>query len=214
MVLGCAAERRSARWQKHIMDISTGASRFLDKLFMLIMQGEQLSLYKSRYAFKSTLQSRCNHLIYFRNTEYASSREGCGGKLLAASRVWTSLCSVICWTNGSDVSGGGYKMKMLSPVVGAWYKDLQTQGLFEVIDWDPESLTIETQHLDGEVSEYDLDAWREMRLEEVEAPEDWRAAFELDDDDLLDPDLPLHPENWASPINSIEPDAMYGVEDY
>lgn len=104
-------------------------------------------------------------------------------------------------------------MKMLSPVVGAWYKDLQTLAVFEVIDWDPGNLTIETQYLDGEVSEYDLDAWREMRLAEVEAPEDWRAAFELDDDDLLDPDLPMHPEDWASPLNSIEPDAMYGVED-
>ena len=50
-------------------------------------------------------------------------------------------------------------------------------------------------------------------LEEVEAPEDWRAAFELDDDDMLDPDLPIHPEDWGSPLNSIEPDAMYGVED-
>ena len=27
------------------------------------------------------------------------------------------------------------------------------------------------------------------------------------------PDLPMHPEDWANPLNSIEPDAMYGVED-
>jgi hypothetical protein len=105
-------------------------------------------------------------------------------------------------------------MKMLSPVIGGWYKDLQSDALFEVIDWDPTTLTIETQYLDGEVSEYDLDAWREMRLQHAEAPEDWRAAFELDDEDLLDPDLPMHPEDWNSPLNSIEPDAMYGVEDF
>lgn len=105
-------------------------------------------------------------------------------------------------------------MKMIIPVVGSWYKDLQTQALFEVIDWDPGNRTIETQYLDGEVSEYDLETWRDMRLAEVEAPEDWRTAFELDDEDLLDPDLPMHPEDWSSPVNSIEPDAMYGVEDY
>jgi hypothetical protein len=104
-------------------------------------------------------------------------------------------------------------MKMLSPVIGAWYEDMQTQALFEVIDWDPTNLTIETQYLDGEVSEYDLDAWREMLLAEVEAPEDWRSAFELDDDDMLDPDLPMHPQDWANPLNSIEPDVMCGVED-
>ena len=59
----------------------------------------------------------------------------------------------------------------------------------------------------------DRSRWREMLLEEAEPPEDWRAAFELDDDDLVDPDLPMHPEDWANPVSSIEPDAMYGVED-
>lgn len=105
-------------------------------------------------------------------------------------------------------------MKMLSPIVGAWYKDLQTHALFEIVAWDPANLLIEVQYLDGAVTEYDLDAWREMPLSQAEAPEDWRTAFELDDDDKLDPDLPLHPEDWSSPLNSIEPDAMYGVEDY
>jgi hypothetical protein len=109
---------------------------------------------------------------------------------------------------------GSQKMKMLRPVVGGWYKDLQTNALFEVVAWDPAALTIETQYLDGEVSEYDLDAWREMLLQRAEAPEDWRTAFELDDDDLLDPDLPFHPEDWNSPLNTIEPDTMYGVEDF
>lgn len=105
-------------------------------------------------------------------------------------------------------------MKTLNPVVGGWYKDLQTNSLFEVIDRDPGTDTIETQYLDGEVAEFDYDAWREMRLEPAEAPEDWRTAFELDDEDNLDPDLPLHPEDWSNPLNMIEPDTMYGVEDY
>ena len=105
-------------------------------------------------------------------------------------------------------------MKMLSPVVGGWYKDLQSDALFEVVDWDPDNLSIEIQCLDGEVAEYDLEAWREMRLVRAEAPEDWRAAFELDDEDLLDPDLPFHPEDWNNPLNLIEPEAMYGVEDF
>ncbi len=113
-----------------------------------------------------------------------------------------------------SLRNGRYKlMKMLRPVVGNWYKDLQTNVLFEVVDWDPTTLTIETQYLDGEVSEYDLDSWSEMQLSVVAAPEDWRTAFELDDDDLLDPDLPMHPEDWANPLSFIEPDAMYGVED-
>ncbi len=105
-------------------------------------------------------------------------------------------------------------MKMLSPVVGGWYKDLQSSMLFEVVAWDPEDHTIEAQYLDGEVTEYDLDAWRQLLLQRVEAPEDWRTAFELDDEENIDPDLPFHPEDWNNPLNSIEPDTMYGVEDF
>ncbi len=105
-------------------------------------------------------------------------------------------------------------MKLQSPVIGAWYKDTQTDNLFEVVDWDPTTLNIEIQYLDGEVSELDLDAWRELMPRRAAAPEDWRSAFELDDEDLLDPDLPMHPEDWGNPLNSIEPDAMYGVEDF
>jgi hypothetical protein len=105
-------------------------------------------------------------------------------------------------------------MKMQYPVVGKWYKDVQIDALFEVVDWDPDAQTIEIQYLDGEVAEFELDSWREMRPQRVEAPEDWRTAFELDDDDLVDPDMPLHPEDWNSPLNFIESETMYGVEDY
>lgn len=105
-------------------------------------------------------------------------------------------------------------MKMLNPEVGRWYQDIQTSALFEIVAWDPSAHTIETQYLDGEVSEYDLDAWREMLLVKAEAPEDWRAPFELDDGDGLDPDLPFHPEDWNNPLNSIEPEFTHGVDDY
>ena len=109
---------------------------------------------------------------------------------------------------------GSKKMKMLSPVVGGWYKDLQNNALFEVVAWDPSALTIEAQYLDGAVTEYDLDGWRELLLEHAEAPEDWRTAYELDDEDGLDPDLPFHPEDWSGPLNNIEPEYMCGVEDF
>jgi len=104
-------------------------------------------------------------------------------------------------------------MKMLSPIVGKWYKDLQTNALFEVVAWDIETLTIEAQYLDGEISEYDLDAWREMLLQTIEPPEDWRTAFELDDEDLKDPDLPYHPEDWRNPLSFIEPEYIHGLDD-
>ena len=81
-------------------------------------------------------------------------------------------------------------MKMLSPVVGGWYKDLQTSALFEVVAWDPSNLCIETQYLDGEVTEYELDTWRQLLLERAEPPEDWRTPYELVDEEGLDRTCP------------------------
>jgi hypothetical protein len=105
-------------------------------------------------------------------------------------------------------------MKPQVPTIGAWYKDLQSGATFEVVAVDPSSQTIETQHIDGEVSEYDNDSWRELLLVNIEEPEDWRNPFELDTDDLTDPDLPFHPEDWSGPLNNIEPEFMNGVEEY
>lgn len=105
-------------------------------------------------------------------------------------------------------------MKLLGPTIGAWYKDQQTGLTFEVVAWDPQTLLVETQLIDGEVGEYDMDSWRELPLISVEEPEDWRNAYELDSADNRDPDLPMHPEDWSGPLNNIEPEFMNGVEEY
>ncbi len=105
-------------------------------------------------------------------------------------------------------------MKLLGPRIGEWYMDIQTGATFEVVDWDPQTLLVETQHIDGEISEYDIESWRELQLITVEPPEDWRTPFELDGDDTHDPDLPFHPEDWSGPLAGIEPEFMHGVEDY
>ena len=104
-------------------------------------------------------------------------------------------------------------MKLLGPQVGNWYKDIQTGAEFEVVAWDPEALLVEVQHIDGEITEYDLDSWKELLLIAIEEPEDWRNPFELDSEDSLDPDQPFHPEDWSGPLSQIEPEYMNGVED-
>jgi hypothetical protein len=105
-------------------------------------------------------------------------------------------------------------MKMLGPSVGSWYMDLQSGATFEVVAWDPQALLVETQLIDGEVGEYDMESWRELFLVSVEAPKDWRNPYELDSEDYADPDLPMHPEDWSGPLNNIEPEFMNGVEEY
>jgi len=104
-------------------------------------------------------------------------------------------------------------MKIPGPQIGKWYKDLQSNALFEVVAWDEAQQCVDIQYLDGEVSEYDLEGWEQLALERAEPPEDWRTPFELDGADNQDPDEPFHPEDWDGPLNHIEPQYTSGVEE-
>lgn len=103
-------------------------------------------------------------------------------------------------------------MARRGPTVGNWYQDADTGCLFEVVAFDDEEGTVEIQHLDGEIEEYELDSWRQLRLGDIAPPEDWRSGFELSQEDATDPDRTLHPDDWSGALNQIEPDQI-GIED-
>ena len=103
-------------------------------------------------------------------------------------------------------------MATIRPVVGNWYQETEQGSIFEVVAYDEEEQTVEIQHLDGEVEEYDLDTWRDMTISGIEPPEDWRSGFELAQEDAELADEPRHPEDWSGALNQIEPDDI-GIED-
>ncbi len=105
-------------------------------------------------------------------------------------------------------------MSLQVPKIGRWYQDQQSGKLFEIVALDDEGSAVQVQYVDGEIESLDLDVWAEMTLQAAAAPEDWRTAFELDLEDGLDPDAPLHPLEGGSPLNRIEPETMLGVEEY
>ena len=105
-------------------------------------------------------------------------------------------------------------MSQLRPVIGQWYQDSRTSALFEIVAWDPDENTVQLQYLDGEIADMDLESWGDLVLLPAAAPEDWRTAFELDDDACVDPDAAFHPPAWGSPLAGVEPEAMLGVEDF
>ncbi|QKT03070.1 hypothetical protein HUS23_04230 [Ectothiorhodospiraceae bacterium 2226] len=67
-------------------------------------------------------------------------------------------------------------MTEYEPMVGQWYRNLEDGRVFEVVAADEE--TVEVQHEDGDVGEYDLDAWYDLALERVEEPADFRGPFD------------------------------------
>lgn len=100
------------------------------------------------------------------------------------------------------------------PVVGDWYQDTDAGVIFEVVAFDEDEGTVEVQHIDGQVEEYDLSVWRQMALGEVAPPEDWRSGFELSREDGVDTDGALHPEDWSGPLDLLEGDDAIPDEDW
>jgi len=76
-------------------------------------------------------------------------------------------------------------MSDVDPIIGNWYRNEETGDDFEVVAIDEDAQTIEIQYFEGELEELDLDAWYELPLEAIEAPEDWSGPYdEVEDDDL------------------------------
>ena len=82
------------------------------------------------------------------------------------------------------------------PIVGSWYKDLENNLKFKVINVEEDSDSIEVQYLNGDIGEYDQDSWYNSTFDYIEEPEDWSAPFgDLEDDDLGYTDLDEHRPN-------------------
>ena len=76
-------------------------------------------------------------------------------------------------------------MSVPVPAIGAWYR-LDGGESFEVVAYDADDGTVEIQYFDGTVEEMDIEDWEtqdeEIRLEEVEPPEDWSGSVDVDNE--------------------------------
>jgi hypothetical protein len=105
-------------------------------------------------------------------------------------------------------------MNNLMPEVSAWYQDVVSGSLFEVVAIDEASSTIEIQLIDGEVGEYDSSSWKQLYLTPAEPPEDWRSPFELNSEDKAYGDQTFVPENWSGALSELEPELMDLGDDF
>ena len=105
-------------------------------------------------------------------------------------------------------------MNKILPEVSAWYQELASGVLFEVVAIDEPNSTTEYQLLDGELGEYDLSTWCQLSIIEAEAPEDWRTPFELNSEDQAYSDQVFVPENFSGDLLHIEPDSLGLGDDF
>ena len=75
-------------------------------------------------------------------------------------------------------------MAVAYPVIGQWFR--RPNGtMLEVVAIDEQDGTIEIQFFDGTIDEVDLEAWPELLLLAVSAPEDWSGSVDMDPEDYV-----------------------------
>lgn len=71
-----------------------------------------------------------------------------------------------------------------NPIPGRWYKDLDKEEEFFVLEVYEDDDIVEIQRYDGDVEEIELDEWNDLNIEPIEPPEDWVGPYddvEIDD---------------------------------
>lgn len=89
------------------------------------------------------------------------------------------------------------------PVVGEWYRDLHGD-IFEVVAVDEEDGTVEVQHFDGTLEEWDLADWRQSPLQAADPPEDWSGSLDIEREDYGVDLEDIRAEEWSSPLDFFD----------
>lgn len=93
------------------------------------------------------------------------------------------------------------------PTIGDWYR--RTGGeLFEVVAVDEDDATIEVQHFDGTVEEFDFESWDEQwedaLIETAQAPEDWTGSVDIEPEDNEQTSDSNSERQWLSPLDYFD----------
>lgn len=90
----------------------------------------------------------------------------------------------------------------LDPVVGQWYQHRDKGELFEVLELAEG--VVDIQDFDGNLSEIDMDTWREMDIELAAEPEDWTGPYDdIEIDDLGYEAADMSARDWREPLQEL-----------
>jgi len=90
------------------------------------------------------------------------------------------------------------------PIIGTWYCHLDKGQRFFVVAVDERARTVEVQHFDGDVEEFDLSAWYQLDIKVCEAPENWSGPLDIDNvDDLGTEITDTRASDWNEPLSEF-----------
>jgi len=97
------------------------------------------------------------------------------------------------------------------PRIGQWYTRRDKGEIFQVVGYDSNSPTIETQTFDGDIDEVDLETWTDLPLAFAEPPEDWTGPVDdVERDDLGYSETGMSGTDWAEPMQSLRAEEEEG----
>jgi hypothetical protein len=96
------------------------------------------------------------------------------------------------------------------PVIGNWYR--HNGGLLEVVAVDSDDGSIEVQHFDGTLEEFDLESWNDLALIEATAPEDWTGSVDVVPEDY-EGERAI-PANATDPLDYLDRHDNFKVSDW
>ena len=99
-----------------------------------------------------------------------------------------------------------------SPIVGDWYR--RANALFEVVAIDRDDGTVEVQHFDGTLEEFDLETWEEQEFEEAQAPEDWTGSVDVEPEDYESEREVSAVATWSDPLTSLDRSEASGYSEW
>lgn len=92
------------------------------------------------------------------------------------------------------------------PRIDQWYAHFDKGQRFFVIDIDEEENTVEIQHFDGDIEEFSLEEWRDLRIVLSEEPENWSGALDIaEKDDLGTGVTDTSSADWSEPGKDFRP---------
>lgn len=102
---------------------------------------------------------------------------------------------------------------VLTPVVGDWYRSINGT-VMEVVAIDTEEDSIEVQHFDGTVEEFDLESWAEQELVKAEPPEDWTGSVDVEPEDYESEREATGGGIWSEPLVSLDRSEASGYSEW
>ncbi|MDP2324808.1 MAG: hypothetical protein Q8N51_12360 [Gammaproteobacteria bacterium] len=94
-----------------------------------------------------------------------------------------------------------FSLSLGLPEIGSWFRAGEGKT-FEVVAVDEKDQTVEIQHFDGTVEEVDVDNWRQMAAEPIQAPEDWSGSMDVDTADL--PETEEKHQDFDDPLDFVD----------